>query len=409
MKIRQKLVVLHRYVGLVMASFLIITSLTGVVLVWYHELDTWIHEQSFPSNLADKSFPPLSDFELRQKVDDKFPDGSVNWMLLHQPSSPDVTLFLIEPKTQPDGTKMKLGFNEIFVDRRDGEILATRQWGDISQGSINLIPFLYRLHESLTLGRVGTYILGVISILWLLDCFTGIVLTFPAKSKSKTSRLKRWGKAWKVRWWGGRHKITFDLHTAGSLWAWICLSIFALSSFAMTLQYEVYFPTMSTMMEFKLPPRLKEVELAQQKTSPEMGWEKGYQTAARYLESLSKEKGFEIIAHERMEYYPHKNTFRLMSRTNLDINDIYGQSWVYVDASTGEERGYFLPTSMATGNTFTLWLNTLHIARIWGIPYRIAVTIIGLFVAMITITGVLIWWRKKKAKQPKFKETKKAS
>ncbi|QJX02449.1 PepSY domain-containing protein [Alcanivorax sp. IO_7] len=45
MTVRQRFVVLHRYVGLVMAGFLIIAGLTGALLVWYYELDALINPQ----------------------------------------------------------------------------------------------------------------------------------------------------------------------------------------------------------------------------------------------------------------------------------------------------------------------------------------------------------------------------
>jgi len=36
--------------------------------------------------------------------------------------------------------------------------------------------------------------------------------------------------------------------------------------------------------------------------------------------------------------------------------------------------------------------------RVWGLPYRVAVTAIGLLVTVLSITGVLIWLRKRQAR-----------
>ncbi len=72
-----------------------------------------------------------------------------------------------------------LPIDEVFVNPYSGQILGGRLWGDLSQGLANLMPFVYRLHHSLVLGTIGTWIFGVVALLWTLDCFVGAWLTFP--------------------------------------------------------------------------------------------------------------------------------------------------------------------------------------------------------------------------------------
>ncbi|MNN88395.1 hypothetical protein D3C81_2060750 [compost metagenome] len=40
----------------------------------------------------------------------------------------------------------------------------------------------------------------------------------------------------------------------------------------------------------------------------------------------------------------------------------------------------------------------LHSGRILGLPGRILISIMGLLVAMLSVTGVVIWWKKRKAR-----------
>lgn len=42
---RQNFVLIHRYVGLVMALFLMVAGFTGIFIAFYHELDAWIHPE----------------------------------------------------------------------------------------------------------------------------------------------------------------------------------------------------------------------------------------------------------------------------------------------------------------------------------------------------------------------------
>lgn len=49
-------------------------------------------------------------------------------------------------------------------------------------------------------------------------------------------------------------------------------------------------------------------------------------------------------------------------------------------------------------NTFTRWMEALHMADVGGWPYRIAVALVGLLVTLSAVTEVLIWNRKRQAR-----------
>ena len=82
MTARRRLVQLHRYVGLVMAGFLIIAGLTGALLVWYYELDALINPQWLQVEPPAAHSELLSPFALRDQVDAAYPDANVHWMML---------------------------------------------------------------------------------------------------------------------------------------------------------------------------------------------------------------------------------------------------------------------------------------------------------------------------------------
>lgn len=50
------------------------------------------------------------------------------------------------------------------------------------------------------------------------------------------------------------------------------------------------------------------------------------------------------------------------------------------------------------GDFVTRWLLDLHMAKVWGLPYRIFVCVMGIVVAALSITGVVIWWRKRRGR-----------
>lgn len=178
MRTRQRLVQLHRYVGLVMAGFLIIAGLTGALLVWYYELDALINPQWLQVEPPTAHSEPLSPFALRDRVDAAYPDANVHWMMLAPPDAHSPLRFFLSAK--PGAPPPPI--DEVFVNPYTGQILGGRLWGDLSQGVSNLMPFVYRLHHSLALGTIGTWIFGLIALLWTLDCFVGAWLTFPHRA-----------------------------------------------------------------------------------------------------------------------------------------------------------------------------------------------------------------------------------
>jgi uncharacterized iron-regulated membrane protein len=43
----------------------------------------------------------------------------------------------------------------------------------------------------------------------------------------------------------------------------------------------------------------------------------------------------------------------------------------------------------------TTWLTSLHIAAVGGVGYRVVATVLGLAVIVLSVTGVMVWWRKR--------------
>ena len=109
--------------------------------------------------------------------------------------------------------------------------------------------------------------------------------------------------------------------------------------------------------------------------------------------------GFTVESPMALTYDPEKGLYSYKVRGSRDIQDRRGNTEVLFDADTGEMRLVLLPTGQYAGNTVTSWLYALHEANVFGMPYRIFVCVLGLAIVLLSVTGVYIWWKKRRAQK----------
>jgi uncharacterized iron-regulated membrane protein len=206
--IHRALTRLHRYLGLSTAAFLTLAGLTGAVIAFHHELDSWLN----PSLFRTAGGTPLSPSQLAARVEDTDPRIRVAFVEVN-PEAGRSAVVWVEPRT----TQSAPGYNQVFSDPATGAVLGRRQYGACCLQPENLIPFLYNLHRRLAMpGHWGDWLMGGVALLWTVDCFVALALTFPRRLPF----FSRWKTAWRFRSSGSAFRITFDLHRAGGLWLW---------------------------------------------------------------------------------------------------------------------------------------------------------------------------------------------
>src|SRR5262245_59039614 len=73
--VRPTMIVLHRYVGLTIATFLFFAAVTGCVAVFRNELDEWINPELFLAQSPPAGADRLELLELRRQVQAQLPAG----------------------------------------------------------------------------------------------------------------------------------------------------------------------------------------------------------------------------------------------------------------------------------------------------------------------------------------------
>lgn len=231
--------------------------------------------------------------------------------------------------------------------------------------------------------------LGFVALAWTLDCFVGLYLTFPMSGKAW---FQRWRHAWKIRRPASRATLNTGLHRVGSLCLWVMLLVFAWSSVAFNLP-SVYEPVMGAF--FHMPPENPQATSVPRNGSM-LSWAQAETRGKALMEELGSRHGFAVKKPILLFLDRKAGVYTWRVRSTLDIIDRGGETSIRFDAYTGALTSIDLPRRQYSGQTAKTWLSALHTANVFGLSYRIFVCLLGLSIVMLSVTGVVIWMRKRR-------------
>lgn len=378
--LRPALVWAHRILGLSTALFLVVAGLTGSVLAFHHELDEWLNPSAYRATAVGT---PLSPDALARAVEARHPDGRVWYMALAQAGHPaDVAAMgPIDPAT---GEAMDIPADSFQVDPVSGEVLAARLWGACCFSALKVMPFLYEFHHNLSLpGVYGVLFMGVVALLWLVDGFVGFALTLPRGRPF----LAKWRPAFTIKG-GSAFRLNLDWHRAAGLWLFVVLIALALSSVAMNLRQEVVEPVVGLFSKLT-PTPFSGAPLAplRERTLP-------FDTVLEAGLKEARARGWQDPASE-IFYSPHYGVFGVAFG---DHDDPLDTRWLYFDGATGAFRSANLPGVGSAGDVFLQLQFPIHSGRVFGLAGRIIIAVMGVVIAGLAITGVAVWWMKRKGR-----------
>jgi uncharacterized iron-regulated membrane protein len=297
---------------------------------------------------------------------------------------------MLEPRVDPTtGEKYHLDFDQLFLDPYTGGELDRSRMSDLSITANNVMNVVYKLHYTLLLNDIGVLVLGIVGVLWTIDSFIGFYLTLPRKFPSG------WRLAWLIKWRASAIRINFDIHRAFGLWSWIALLLFAWSSVYMNLWDSVYTKVTRTFLEYHAP--WIDLPLLQKPiVEPKLDWPTAATIGERLMSEQAVQHGFTILQPVYLRLHRDRGVYIYRVRSDRDIQDRRGRTDLLFDANTGELRLFTLPRGQHSGNTCSNWLYALHMGNVFGFPYRIFVALFGLTTIALTVTGIVIWLRKRK-------------
>lgn len=410
---RATLTVLHRWAGLTTALFLFTSGITGAVISWDHELDEMLNPHLFKISMRGNPIPSV---ELAKLIERRDPRVRVSYFPLLPKTETDSIRFFVAPRIDAaTGKRFRLSYNQVFLNPITGEELGRRSstaaWPITRE---NVVSVLYRFHYSLQIpefwgsNRWGLWLLGGVAMIWTLDCFVGFYLTLPVRRPPNAARpdavakvldrgfWKRWKPSWLVKMSASRYRINFDLHRAFGLWTWGVLFIIAFTGFSLNLYREVFVPVLRIVSSYTPTP------YDQRKPA---SLERPIQPAFSFSEIIdragdeARHRGWTTSAGA----VGYNGQYGIYSVRFYSWDDDHGMggagpSQLYYDGVDGRLLGEKLPWTGTAADIFAQAQFPLHSGRILGLPGRILISCMGLIVALLSVTGFAIWWRKHAAR-----------
>jgi len=365
---------LHLWLGLLSGIVVFIVCITGCIYTFKDEINDITHPWKFITPQESQVLLPSQVLEISASQIDGNPTA--------------ITYGEAKDAVFVDYYVPGFGMSTVYIDQYNGDILKTiiKKFDDF-----DFFSFILTGHRTLWLPRdIGKPLVGYSVIVFVITLITGIVLWWPKKWNRRT--IKR---NFIFRKRAPLSRINFDLHNVlggyatlillilsltGLIWSfeWFSKSVYSLTSGGKEL-IPYTLPQSDTLnISHRKPNALDKLYIQLREEEPE--------ATTFYFALPGKNDGVirVSIVHERGSYYKTDNLF-------------FDQYTLKPLEGSGPYAGRYSEASAA--DKLRRMNLEIHDGRIFGLFGKILVFIAALIGASLPVTGVIIWYRKKRKKK----------
>ncbi|MBK6380633.1 MAG: PepSY domain-containing protein [Chitinophagaceae bacterium] len=345
---------IHSFAGLVSGLFILLMSLSGAVLVFHDDIDSFqqpVFRVKDYNNLAvDSAYN-----NLRQR----FPNAQISSCRFPANKKTPFAFSVYEPSYK-EGKKSA----EIFIHPQTGGYLGIRGGSDDMKH--NFMSWLAKFHNSFHLGKTGEWLLGFFALIFLLSLITGFIL-FRKNILSVLLFKKAVYKRGNLHQLIGVYALIFNLMIAVTGF-WMQRYVFKKEFYAVDNYAPVF--KASPAFPFKFDSAFAQVK----KAYPDF-------TAAVIYFAQSSSGKTAVYGSRASNAYIHSKKF----------SDV-----IMLDSAGGIAKTRMINENSAD-DKYDIINSQLHMGKYGGVGIKIIYFIFGLSGGLLSITGFLLWWRRRRS------------
>lgn len=381
LKARRKLwLQVHLYFGLFAGAILVIIGLTGSILVFWHEIDSWLNPDLYQVEMSKDGAAtqrPLA--EMIAAAQAAMPAGAKlgNIYYPHWPGTAFIVSFA-PAETVPG----EYEYLEAFVDPYTVKVQGTRIFYSAANPFDNcFVGLMLKLHYNLLLGDTpGVTIVGILAVLLLISVLTGLILWWPLTGK--------WRQAFTWKRHASAERFSFDLHKTTGVYAALVLLAVLFSG--------VYFNLMD------------EFVWLVSRFSPATDIYKLRSKSQRGVVSITPDEAIAVAtrlySEGRITYIgglvDTAGAYRVCWKEVPPCSATSSMHAVWLLINTAVRSCYtYDPASGTAGDVFIQWQWPLHSGQAFGVTGRILVCLSGIACPVLYITGFIRWRQKKRSER----------
>lgn len=369
----------HGWIGVILSVPLFIVFWTGSVTLFYPELSRWATLPLTPPTSIDDQRPPL-----RSLLEEKLRELPVKpasrvTLILPGESSPMLELFV-----PLDRNKSKTGEDHahLLIDPSTGRTVA-------EDDPFQFAYFIYELHYNLKLPQ-GAYIVGVVTLFFLVMLMTGIVIQFRILLRD----------FFRYRHEKGPRMRAHDLHTVAGVLTLPFAAMYALTGLMLNLGILFYAPAAMLAYAGDESAMMTDTGFSR----PQRKWT-GRAVPTPDLEPLIarvERENSAILFRLSFQNYGDESAFIRMS--GLTDQGFGQRKDFYYEVATGTFPAQFNSSEPHVFRDGVTSLDALHMGKFGGPGVRFLFFVLGLGVGAMIVFGNILWLAKRQTKLREFKK-----
>lgn len=363
---------IHLWLGLTTGLLVFIIAITGCIYAFQEEIQNATQPFRFVENQHKSFLPPSA---IQQIADAALPDKHLHAVMYYDSvHAAKAIYFSLEEHY----------YYFVYVNQYTGEVLKVKnEYADFFRFILDGHFYLWLPDE------IGQLVVSSATLIFLVMLISGIVLWWP---KNKNGIRKKFTLKWKAGW----RRKNYDLHSVlgfyiswfaliavftGLIWGfeWFRNGVFSIASGGD--EYVEYYnpPSDTTALPFSTIPAVDQV------------WMK-------MVRAYSHAESIEV-------HPPEDAVSAIAANANPHVYTYWKTDYRYFDQYTLEELSVdhiYNRFEAASGAELLLRMNyDIHVGAILGLPGKILAFLISLTVASLPITGVFLWWGRRKKNKHK--------